>query len=67
MFGNEKQRNKRNRRLITGMETITVPKEEFAQMQRELSTLRETKLYKRLLQFQENIGRQKFTRADLGF
>ena len=49
------------------METITVPKEEFAQMQRELSTLRETKLYKRLLQFQENIGRQKFTRADLGF
>ncbi len=49
------------------METVTVPKVEFAQMQRELETLRECKLYKRLLAFQENVKTERFTRDDLGF
>ena len=50
------------------METITVSKAELEQLQRELETLRNSSLYKRLLEFEKNISEGKrFTRADLGF
>jgi len=50
------------------METVTIPKPKFEQMERELETLRQTRLYKRLLEFEENIAAgKKFTRKDLGF
>ncbi|MCX6708880.1 MAG: hypothetical protein NTW67_04520 [Candidatus Woesearchaeota archaeon] len=49
------------------METITIPKVEYQVMLAELETLRRTDLYKRLLQFMQNIQGKKFTRADLGF
>lgn len=48
-------------------ETITIPKEEYQMMVVELETLRRTDLYKRLMQFIQNIQKKKFTRADLGF
>ncbi len=50
------------------METITVPKIKFEQMQEEIKTLRKSKLYQRLLQFEQNILQgKKYTRKDLGF
>ncbi len=50
------------------METVTVPKEEFEQMKKEIELLKEGKLYKRLLEFEKNITEgKKFTREDLGF
>jgi len=50
------------------METITIPRMEFEQLHRELETLRNSGLYKRLLEFEKNISEGKrFTRADLGF
>ena len=50
------------------METITVPKAELEQLHRELKTLRNSGLYKRLLEFEENIAEgRRFTRKDLGF
>lgn len=50
------------------METIQIPKQEFELMKTEIAALRESKLYKRLLEFEENIASgKKFTRADLGF
>ncbi len=52
---------------MTPMETVTVPKKDFQQLVLELETLRRTDLYKRLLQFAQNIQKKKFTRADLGF
>lgn len=50
------------------METVTIPKEDYEHMKQELESLRETKIYKRLLEFEKNIllGK-KYTRADLGF
>lgn len=50
------------------MNTVTIPRAEFEQMQQELSVLRNSKLYKRLLEFESNISTgKKFTRKDLGF
>ena len=50
------------------MEIITVPKEEFELMKQELKILRNSKIYRRLLEFETNISqRKKFTRKDLGF
>ncbi len=48
-------------------ETVTIPRIEYEQMVTELETLRRTDLYKRLIQFIENIQKKKFTRTDLGF
>lgn len=50
------------------METITIPKAKFEMMQQEIAMLRNSKLYKRLLEFERRIliG-EKYTRADLGF
>ena len=50
------------------METITLPKSELEQLHKELETLRNSGLYKRLLEFEKNISEgSKFTRKDLGF
>ena len=49
------------------METVTVLKQEFEQMKRELAILRDSKIYQRLLQFEKNIAKKKYTRQDLGF
>ena len=50
------------------METVTIPKDEFEEMKQELNTLRNSKLYKRLLEFEHNIfSGKKFTGNDLGF
>lgn len=50
------------------METITIPKMQFEQMQRELETFRHGSLYARLLDFEKNIANGKnFSRKDLGF
>ena len=50
------------------METITLPKAELEQLHKELETLRNSGLYKRLLEFEKNISEGKrFTRTDLGF
>ena len=49
-------------------EPITIPKAKFEQMKVELEFLRKSKLYRRLLDFEENIAEgRKYTRKDLGF
>lgn len=48
-------------------EMITIPKEEYEFLKKEVQTLRNQKLYKRLLEFEENIQSKKYTRKDLGF
>ncbi len=50
------------------METITIQKTELEQLHKELETLRNSGLYKRLLEFETNTSSGKrFTRSDLGF
>ena len=49
------------------METVTIPKPKFEQMKREIELLRSSKLYQRLLEFEENIASKKFSRKDVGF
>ena len=50
------------------METITLPKAEFEQLNRKIKILRNSRLYKKLLEFEKNIAEgKKFTRRDLGF
>ncbi len=49
-------------------DTVTISKEEYEEMKRELETLRDSQLYKRLLEFEKNIADgNKYTRKDLGF
>lgn len=49
-------------------EAVTISREKYLQMKRGIVTLRKTKLYKRLLEFEENIKAGKiYTRKDLGF
>jgi|TARA_B100001971_G_C17999770_1_gene436675 hypothetical protein len=50
------------------METVTIPKQEFELMKQQIETLKNSKIYKRLLEFEKNIAEGKrFTRKDLGF
>ena len=50
------------------METVILPRERFEQMKREITILRNSSIYKRLLEFEKNIVEgKKFTREDLGF
>jgi len=50
------------------MDTITIPRNEFESMKRELESFHQSKIYKRLLEFEENILKgKKYTRKDLGF
>jgi len=45
-----------------------MPREEFEQMTQELKVLRNTSIYQRLLEFEQNIIQgKKYTRRDLGF
>jgi PHD/YefM family antitoxin component YafN of YafNO toxin-antitoxin module len=54
--------------MTSTMETVTIPKQEFESMKRELESLRNSRLYQRLLEFENNIAKGKrFTRNDLGF
>jgi PHD/YefM family antitoxin component YafN of YafNO toxin-antitoxin module len=48
-------------------ETVTIPKAKFEAMKEEIATLRNAKLYKRLLEFEKNIQKKRYTRKDLGF
>jgi len=48
-------------------ETVTIPKKEYESLKREVSMLRESTIYKRLLEFEKNIAVRKFSRKDLGF
>ena len=49
------------------METITIPKQKFQQMKREIETLRDSRIYQRLLEFEQNILNKKYSRKYLGF
>ena len=50
------------------METVTLPKEKFEQMKQDILFLRNSLVYKRLLEFEKNILEgKKFTRENLGF
>ena len=50
------------------MEMINIPKPRFEKMEQELKILRNSELYKRLLQFEQNIMEGGiYTRKDLGF
>ncbi|MEK6861775.1 MAG: hypothetical protein AABY07_07440 [Nanoarchaeota archaeon] len=50
------------------METVILPKIEFQKMKEELATLRNSKLYIRLLEFEQKIMQgKKYSRKDLGF
>lgn len=50
------------------METITIPKKQFENMEMEISILRNSKIYKRLLEFEENISKgEKHSREELEF
>jgi len=49
------------------METITIPKIRFEEMKREIKTLRNSRIYIRLLEFERNVLKKRYTRKDLGF
>jgi len=50
------------------MEIVTIPREKLEKMQQELAVLRNSKLYRRLLDFEKNIVEgNKYMRKDLGF
>ncbi|MBS3156238.1 hypothetical protein J4413_03330 [Candidatus Woesearchaeota archaeon] len=49
------------------METVTIPKVQFDRMKGQIELFSNTKLYQRLLQFEQNISKKKYTRKDLGF
>ena len=54
--------------VLAIMQTISIPKAELEQLHGELETLRNSGLYKRLLEFEKNIAEGKrFTRKGLGF
>ncbi len=49
-------------------ETILVSKAEYTMLKEQVRMLKNSKLYKRLLEFEHNIANdRKFYRADLGF
>jgi len=50
------------------MDTVTIPREEFESMKQEIETFRSSKIYQRLLEFEQNIASgKKLSRKDLGF
>jgi PHD/YefM family antitoxin component YafN of YafNO toxin-antitoxin module len=49
-------------------DAVSIPREEYDRLMLELENLRNTHLYKRLLEFEKNIKQGKsFKRKDLGF
>ena len=60
-----KNNNNKNNMSI---QTVTIPKTEYEQMLEEIETLRNSKIYKRLIEFELNLIKGKrYTRKDLGF
>lgn len=50
------------------MEMINLPKEKFEQMKQEIIFLRNSLIYKRLLEFEKNVAKgKKYSGEDLGF
>jgi len=50
------------------MEVISITKNEYERMKTELKFLRNTNIYLRLLEFEDNIIKdKKYTRKELGF
>lgn len=47
------------------METIVLPRDQFEQMKQEINFLRNTIVYKRLLEFEKNIQEKRYFRKDL--
>ncbi len=49
-------------------ETVTVPKKKYETLRREVKALKNSRLYRRLLEFHKNISSGKeYSREDLGF
>lgn len=55
------------------METVTIPRTQFKKLEQqnrvlkhEVETLRNTKLYRRLLDCLENVKKKEYTRKDIG-
>ena len=46
-------------------DNVTISREEYEFLKKENETLRNQKLYKRLLEFEENIKTKRYTRKDL--
>lgn len=49
------------------MENITIPKQEFEEMKKEITSLKKQILLNRAKEFEKNIKEKKYTRKDLGF
>ncbi|MFP4402426.1 MAG: hypothetical protein ACLFPL_04300 [Candidatus Nanoarchaeia archaeon] len=47
--------------------TISIPKKQYLQMKREIRTLKNSELYKKVLKSREELKEKVFTREDLGF
>jgi len=48
------------------MKTVTIPKEKFDSMKKEIKVLRNSEIYKRLLEFEENTSKgRRITRKEL--
>ena len=68
VFLTNKKNIYRKSSILLAMQTVTLYKVELEQLRRELETLRNSGLYKRLLEFEKNVAEGKrFTRQDLGF
>lgn len=53
---------------MSSAETILVSKDEYNTLKEQVKLLKNSRLYKRLLEFEQNIAKGgKFYRADLGF
>ncbi|MBI4210684.1 MAG: hypothetical protein HY544_04225 [Candidatus Diapherotrites archaeon] len=49
-------------------ETVTVPRKEYESLKRQVEIFKESNIYKRLIEFENNIAAgKKFYREDLGF
>ncbi|MEK6957830.1 MAG: hypothetical protein AABW99_02535 [archaeon] len=54
--------------FIMVSETVTVPKKKYETLRREVKALKNSRLYRRLLEFHKNISSGKeYSREDLGF
>lgn len=49
------------------METITISKSDYIKMKNEVKTLKNSKLYKKILKSKEELKKKIYTREDLGF
>jgi PHD/YefM family antitoxin component YafN of YafNO toxin-antitoxin module len=49
------------------MENVIIPKSEYLKMKREIKTLRNSDLYKKIIKSKEELKKKVYTRKDLGF